>query len=130
MRVSSARGSPTLVFASRSPRACSTASRYCAGAMARRMAVHFCPAFTVISVATSLIEIELRRSGPGVRPKQGGVEAVLLRHEADGLPHYDGVRPKLERGVGGPREADDVLAGQMVEQVADSADDKLDRARR
>ena len=73
-------------------------------------------------------EIELRRSGPGVGPKQGGIEAVLLRDEADGLPHYDGVRPKLERGVGGPREADDVLAGQMVEQVADSADDKLDRA--
>ena len=37
---------------------------------------------------------------------------------------------QLQRGVRRAGEADDVLAGKMVEQVADAADDQLDRAGR
>ena len=47
------RGLPTLILESRSPRAAITAGTCAFGAMARRMAVHFCPAFTVISFTTS-----------------------------------------------------------------------------
>ncbi len=131
IRLSLSRGSPTLVAASRSRIAASTASRCSAGAMARRMAVHFCPALTVISLTTSLTN----RSNSGVPGRrvgaeQRGVEAVLLGDEPDALALDDGVRAKLERGRGRAGEADHVLPGQMVEQVADAADDQLHRARR
>ena len=61
--------------ASRSRIAASSASRCSAGAMARRMAVHFCPALTVISIDHFLDEqVEFRRSGRGV-----GAEHEALR---------------------------------------------------
>ena len=43
--------------------------------MARRMAVHFCPAFTVISVATSLTN----RSNSGVPGAASGPSTEALR---------------------------------------------------
>ncbi len=131
MRVSLSRGSPTLVPWSRSRIAASTASRCSAGAMARRIAVHFCPALTVISVTTSLTNrSNSGRSRRGVGAEQRGVEAVLLGDELDAFALHDGVRAELERGRGRAGEADDVLPGQMVEQVADAADDQLDRSGR
>ena len=86
MRVSSARGSPTLVFASRSPSACSTASRYCGrrhgaadgGALLPRLHRHLGRDFLDE-------QVELGRARRRVGPEQRGVEAVLLGDEADGL---------------------------------------------
>ena len=54
MRTSSRAGSPTTVFASRARSRVATASTCDRGTIARRIAVHFWPAFTVISRATSL----------------------------------------------------------------------------
>ena len=54
--------------------------------MARRMAVHFWPALTVISVDDFLDEqVEFGRPGRGVGAEQRGVEAVLLGDEADAI---------------------------------------------
>ena len=75
MRLPSSRGSPTVVLASRSRIAASTASRCSAGAMARRMAVHFCPALTVISLTTSLTN----RSNSGVPGAASGPSSEALR---------------------------------------------------
>ncbi|MNN35251.1 hypothetical protein D3C81_1490980 [compost metagenome] len=55
MRTPSTDGSPTTTLARRSRRRVATASMCLAGTMARRMAVHFCPALVVISRATSLM---------------------------------------------------------------------------
>lgn len=55
MRTPSSDGSPTTTLLSRSRRRVATASMCLAGTMARRMAVHFCPALVVISRTTSLM---------------------------------------------------------------------------
>ncbi|MCY1181140.1 hypothetical protein D9M73_216290 [compost metagenome] len=55
MRTPSTDGSPTTTLARRSRKRVATASMCLAGTMARRMAVHFCPALVVISLATSLM---------------------------------------------------------------------------
>ena len=75
-------------------------------------------------------QVELGRSRRGVGAEQRGVEAVLLGDELDAFALHDGVRAQLERGRGRAGEADHVLPGQMVEQVADPADDQLHRSRR
>ena len=75
-------------------------------------------------------QVELGRSGRRIRPEQRGVEAVLLGDEADRFASDSRMRLELERRVRRACEAHDVLAGQMVEQVTDAADDQLDRARR
>ena len=108
-----------------------TASRYSAGAMARRIAVHFCPALTVISVATSLTN----RSNSGVPGAASGPSSEALRLSCSATKRTDsrmttGWVRSLSAVDGRAGEADHVLAGQMVEQVADAADDQLDRARR
>ena len=54
IRTPSAAGLPTVVLASRADAASTTASRCCAGTNARRIAVHFCPALTVISATRPL----------------------------------------------------------------------------
>ena len=54
IRTSSWRGLPTVTFASRAAIASTTASAIARGTMARRIAVHFWPALTVISVTTPL----------------------------------------------------------------------------
>ena len=53
MRVSACRGSPTLVVLSFPESASATASAISAGTKMRRIAVHFCPALTVISRTVS-----------------------------------------------------------------------------
>ena len=78
MRVASSAGSPRAVLARRSPRAATSASVKARGAMARRMAVHFCPAFTVISRATSLTN----RSNSGVPGAASGPRIEALRLSA------------------------------------------------
>ena len=54
IRTSSLAGLPTVTFASRAAIASVTSSAMAAGTMTRRIAVHFWPAFTVISVTTPL----------------------------------------------------------------------------
>ena len=70
-------------------------------------------------------QVEFGRARRGVGAKQRGVEAVLLGDELDALALDDRMGAELERGRGRAGEADHVLAGQMVEQVADAADDQL-----
>ena len=131
MRVSSARGSPTLVFARRSASACSTASRYCG----RRHRAADCGAFLPRldrHLGRDFLDeqVEFGRARRRVGPEQRGIEAVLLGDEADRFANDRRMGAKLERGRSRAGEADDVLAGQMVEQIADAADDQLDGARR
>ena len=64
--------------------------------MARRMAVHFWPALTVISLHDLLDEqVELRRAGRRVGAEQRGVEAVLLGDEAHAFAHDDRMGAQL-----------------------------------
>ena len=132
MRVSSARGSPTLVFASRSPSACSTASRYCGRRHGAADGGAFLPRLDRHLGRDFLDEqVEFGRARRGVGAEQRGVEAVLLGDEADATRAITvGCVRSLSAVVRRAGEADHVLAGQMVEQVADAADDQLDRARR
>ena len=75
-------------------------------------------------------QVELGRSGRRVGAEQRGVEAVLLGDELHGLAHDGRMGAQLERRRGRASEADDVLSAQMIEQVADAADDQLHRAGR
>jgi hypothetical protein len=63
-------------------------------------------------------QVELGRTGSSVRAEDGGVEAVLFGDELDAFALDRGVRLELERSAGRAGEADDVLAGEMVEQIA------------
>ena len=111
-RTPSSRGSPTLVLAQPLARAPARPRRdAAAGAMARRIAVHFCPALTVISVATSLTN----RSNSGVPgaasgPSSEALRLSLLGDEADDLARDHRVRLELHRGRRRAGEADHVLA--------------------
>ena len=97
--------------------------------MTRRMAVHFWPAFTVISRATSLTKrSNSGRAGGGVGAEDRGVEAVGLHGEAGGVLDDRRARLELAAGPGGAGEGDGVLPGHVVEQVAGRAGDQLDRA--
>ncbi len=75
-------------------------------------------------------ERELGRSGPGIRAKNGGIERIRLRDETHAVPHDRRVRAKLRRRRGRPGEGNDVLAAEVVEQVADAAADELQRTGR
>ena len=55
------------------------------GAMTRRIAVHFWPAFTSSRGRLPSRKVELGRARDGVGPEDRGVEAVGLHCEADGL---------------------------------------------
>ena len=55
MRTSSFEGSPSLIFDSLPVSASITSCAYFSGTIVRLMAVHFCPALDVISLATSLM---------------------------------------------------------------------------
>ena len=99
------------------------------GAMTRRMAVHFWPAFTVISRATSLT----KRSNSGVPGAASGPRIAALRLSASMVKRMEfstiaALAAELAAGPGGAGEGDDVLAGDVVEQVAGRAGDELDGA--
>src|SRR5512133_3581005 len=120
MVVSSSRGSPTRTSASRSASASTTAPTRPAGTSARRMAVHFCPVFWVSSRTTSVTNSR-SSSVPGA--------ASGPRTEQFSLPDHGGVAAQLAGGGRRPGEGDGVLAGEVVEQVADAAAQQLDRPR-
>ena len=75
-------------------------------------------------------QVELRRPGRGVGAEHGGVERVALGDEAHRLARHHRMRLQFLRGVGRAGERHQILAGEMVEQVADLADDELERTRR
>ena len=75
-------------------------------------------------------QVELGRARRRVGTKQRRVQAVLLGHEPHGFANDGRMRLELQRRVRRAGEADHVLPGQMIEQVADTADDQLDRAGR
>jgi hypothetical protein len=81
MRVVSLRGSPTVVLASRAASASATAPARSAGTRTRRIAVHFWPAFTVISRATSLT----KASNAGVAAATPGASNAALTLSASTL---------------------------------------------
>ena len=96
------------------------------GTIALRIAVHFWPALTVISRATSCTNsVELGRSRACIRPEDRGIQRIRFGDEAHGMAHDGRVRAQLRRGRRRARERDDVLAAEVVEQVADAAADQL-----
>ena len=70
IRTVSSAGFPITIFSSRARTASMTASSCPAGTNARRIAVHFCPAFTVISV-TSCLTYRSNSGVPGAGPGRG-----------------------------------------------------------
>ena len=78
MRVSSWRGLPTVILASRSRTASMTASADEPGTITRRMAVHFWPALTVISATTPLTN----RSNSGSSTATSGPSTEQLSESA------------------------------------------------
>ena len=99
--------------------------------MARRIAVHFWPALTVISVATSLTN----RSNSGVPGAASGPSTEAFRLSRSATKRTD------SRAITGcvwsfiavaaePVKLTTSWQVEMVEQVADVADDQLHRARR
>ena len=92
MRVSAARGSPTLVALSLAASASATASACAAATKMRRIAVHFCPAFTVISRTTS--RTKASKAAPPARRagrQQRRVDAVGLDVHRHALGHDIGM---------------------------------------
>ena len=106
-----------------------TAPSCAAGTMTRRIAVHFCPAFTVISRATSLMKM----SNSGVpshriRTQRRRVQRIPFGDEADGVARDGRMVAQLFRSFERAGEGQHVLAGQMVEQIAGRAGDELQGA--
>ena len=111
MRVASWRGSPTVVLASRADSASATAPARSAGTKTRRMAVHFCPAFCVISRATSLMKASKAGvAGRRARRQQRGVDAVGLDVHARAAREHVAVAGDALRGIGRAGEGDHVVA--------------------
>ena len=108
--------------ASRADSASATASARSAGTKTRRMAVHFCPAFCVISRATSL----MKASKAGVAAATSGASSAALTLSASTFtrtPRVSMLRwPAMRsRGVRRAGERDHVVRRHVIEQVADAA---------
>jgi hypothetical protein len=73
-------------------------------------------------------QIELWRARSSVRAQQRGIEAVLLGDELYAFALDDRVAAELQCSRGRASEADYILPRQMIEKVADAADNQLDRA--
>ena len=81
MRTPSFAGSPTTTLASRARSRSASAAACRRGTMARRIAVHFCPALTVISRATSLT----KRSNSSSSGVTSGARMAALSESASAL---------------------------------------------
>ena len=131
MRVSSSRGSPTLVPLSFAASASAIASAASAGTKMRRIAVHFCPAFTVISRTTSRMKAS-KAAPPGAAPGASSAALMLSASMLTGtLLATTLAWPRTRaRGVGGAGERDHVIGGERVEQIAGAAAEQAQRALR
>ena len=72
--------------------------------------------------------VELRLAGRGVRPEHARVDRIGLADEAHRVGDDRRMRAQLLRGARRARERHDVLAGEMVERIAEAAADELQRA--
>ena len=130
IRTSSWAGLPTVTLASRADDRLDDGVRPSrSGTIARRIAVHFWPALTVISATTPLTN----RSNSGSSVVTSGtedraVQRVGLDAEADAAVEHVGVGAQQPGGVRGAGERDRVLHGQLVEQAAGAAAQQLQRA--
>src|SRR5438270_430279 len=128
MRVSACRGSPILVPLSFSASASATASAFPAGTKMRRIAVHFCPAFTVISRTTSR-----RKASKAALPgEDSGASSAALMLSAS---MFTGTLlattlgwPRTRGGVGRAGKGNDVVAGQRAKELAGAAAEEAQRA--
>ena len=128
MRVSSRRGSPTLVLLSLAASASATASALSAGTKMRRIAVHFCPAFTVISRTTSRTKAsKAALPGAGIRRQQRRVDAVGFDIDRHAPRHHVGVAAHARRRIGRAGERDHVVRGERVEQITGAAAEQAQR---
>src|SRR5262245_29290900 len=127
MRVASVRGSPTVILASRADSASATAPARSAGASTRRMAVHFWPALTVISRATSL----MKASNAGVPgPADGASRAAFtVRFDIHHCPACQDVAVAANAAccIRGAGKRDHIVASDMIEHIADAAAQKAER---
>ncbi len=129
MRTCSERGSPTVTFARRSASAPTTVSTIGLGTSTRRMAVHFWPALTVISVTTPLTKSSSSASDRGdVGAEDRAVQRVGLDAELDAAVEHLRVVAEQAGGVGRPGEAHLVVHGELVEQPVGAAGEQLQGA--
>jgi hypothetical protein len=75
-------------------------------------------------------QVELGGSGPRIGPQDGSVDRVALGDESHRMAGDGGMVLQELRGLGRTGERHDILAGQVVEQIARGADDHLEGARR
>ena len=109
----------------RRPRRCSAATRM------RRIAVHFCPALTVISRATSLMKMSNSgASGVTSAPRMQQLSESRSAVKCTALASRFGMSLQPRRSFERAGEADAVLRAQMIEQVVRRAADELQRAGR
>ncbi len=112
--------------ASRARTASSTALPSDAGTIALRMAVHFCPAFTLISRTTSRTKSSNSgapacTSSPSIEELSESVSAVK-RTERSAIA---ACRRRIAAVAAEPVKETTVLAVQVIEQIADAAADEL-----
>lgn len=93
------------------------------------MAVHFCPALTVISVT----RVCVNRSNSGVPGVASGPRTAQFRESASALkrtarPHDGRVAAQGARGRGGPGDAEHVLSRERVKDAVRWGADQLDGA--
>ena len=113
MRTSGFAGLPTVIFASRAVIASMTASAIASGTIARRIAVHFWPALTVISVTTPLTN----RSNSGSSAVTSGPRIEQFSESAstpsgDAAVQHVGVGAQQAGGVRRAGERHRVLHGR------------------
>ncbi len=128
MRTPSARGSPTVTLRSAARNASTTSAAAAAGTRALRMAVHFCPALTVISRATSLTNKSnsaLPGTASGARMLEFNESVSAMKGTACRMTA--GCTRRGSRRVRRPGEGHDVLAIQMIEEIAQAAAHQLQR---
>ncbi len=73
-------------------------------------------------------QVELRASGHRVRGKNGGVERIPLGNEPDGFARYHRMPLQFLRRIGRSGEGNDILAGQVVEQIPGRTHHELQHA--
>ena len=122
-------GSPTTILASRARSVSATSSTCWRGTMARRMAVHFWPALTVISRATSLTN----RSNSSSSGVTSGARIAQLSESASALNGIEwrtrfGCTRSLAAVSAEPVKVTTSRAVEPVEQVAGAADHQLQAA--
>ena len=131
IRTSSLAGLPTVILSSRAAIASVTSSAMPVGTMTRRIAVHFWPALTVISVTTPLTN----RSNSGSSVVTSGPSTEQFSESAS-MPElhpavqHGRVLAQVGTGRGGAGEGDGVLGTELLDQAGGTAAEQLQGALR